>query len=383
MHLLEATLLVLLGPAALQPADVPADAAINPVPRAVLAETLHQWTFDQGDEGWVAEHECALSAGGGLLKIQSTGNDPFFHRAVDFHGGHLALKMKVRSRTAGAGTVYWTTNEAPNRGEDKVARFQLKHDGQWQETTARFLAPGRLTDLRIDPGSGPGEFDVDWIRLIHEEPHPLTIEAVEVLARQARFTVKNHRSEPLEFSADGQTHSVEGGATVLINRPVRGDRPLEPVTVELLPKNLPPVRRTIFLHHPTKQTDWIARPLGDCSMQIARDGSVARIQREGMPVALIGPLVHLSGKLPALKLVDDAPTIRFQGQGITLSMAITGKEIRVSIDSQQPCEGPVVRSLGGLEQGLLAGLEYLGQGRRVRRSSTSRPPNTSASPPTR
>ncbi len=40
----------------------------------------------------------------------------------------------------------------------------------------------------------------------------------------------------------------------------------------------------------------------------------------------------------------------------------SGAEVSVSIQGDTPCEGPVVRVLGGLEQGLFAGLEYLGRG---------------------
>ena len=53
---------------------------------------------------------------------------------------------------------------------------------QWHEYTARFHAPGQLTDLRIDPGQGAGLFEIDWIRLVRQRRHPLEIEAVEVEA---------------------------------------------------------------------------------------------------------------------------------------------------------------------------------------------------------
>ncbi len=386
MLLPQPTLLALLCFAAADTSEAPAEPAINPVPRVVLAETLHQWTFDRGDEGWRAEHQCRVSAADGVLKILSTGDDPFLHLPVDLPGGPLALVMKVRSRTAGTGAVYWTTDRAAGRGEDKVARFPLQHEGQWHETTARFLAPGRLRDLRIDPGTAPGEVEVDWIRLVHEEPHPLTIQRAERVDRRVRFEVKNHRDRPLEFlvkAADGDSYTIEGGATIHIDRRIDGARPLEAVSLELLPKNgshqkqkLPPVRRTIFLHNPETQTDWVVLPSprpaaketeGAVSVQVAADGSMARIRRGGRLVGLLGPLVHCDGKLPEFqrKLLErNAETVRFQGQGITLSISIVGKQITVAIDSRQPCEGPVVRALGSLEQGLLAGLEYLGKGER-------------------
>ena len=376
-----------------------AEPQINPDAPAWLAEPLREWTFDRGDEGWAAEHECASAAEGGLLRVRSTGADPFLHCKVDLAAGQLLLMIRARSRTGGDGAVYWTTDQSPQRGEDKVAHFPLKHDGQWHETAVELLAPGRLTDLRIDPGGAPGEFDVDWIRLIRRRPHPLSIERVERADGQVSFEVKNLGAEPLQFSAAGQTHTLAGGASVSIDRPIDGTRPLEVVSLELQAKDLPPVRRTIFVHNPQAQADWIVRPLGDFTLRIAPDGSMARIESNGQLAAIVGPLVHCQGKLPELKLVADAPalrrvagvdghrrdalvdeppdlrlsggslaldpghpTVQFQGQGVALSISAAGKEISVLIDSQQTCEGPVVRAIGDLEQGLFAGLEYLGKG---------------------
>ncbi|MBN2473719.1 MAG: hypothetical protein JXB62_03875 [Pirellulales bacterium] len=368
------------APAVLPAADSPPTdpPPIDPAPRAVLSETLQQWTFDRDAEGWVAESQCDVSSGEGLLKIRATGNDPFLHRPVDLPGGRVALILRVRGQAGGGGSVYWTTDRAPGRGEDKRADFSLLHDGQWHETTARLKAPGRLTDLRIDPGTEPGTVEIDWIRLLHEEPHPLTIERVEQRGAHARFHIRNHRTAPLTFSAAGQEYSIDGETTLEIDRPLDTTRPLEAVSLGLRSEGLPPVDRTVFLYHARAQTDWIVRPStepgaddrgaddrGDgVSLLVARDGSVARILRGGTPVALLAPLVHCDGKLPVMKLVDDGPTLRFQGQGVSLCVSVAGKEIGVSIDSEQPCEGPVVRALGRLQQGLLAGLEYLGQGER-------------------
>jgi len=386
MSALQTVLLLLL---AADPSAVTEPPQINPVPRALLTETLQQWNFDQGDAGWVAEHDCKVSVQGGLLRIQCTGNDPYLHRAVDFPGGGLLLEMKARCRTAGGGEIFWTTQQSPHRGNDKMTRFALEHDGQWHDYSVGFTAAGRLTDLRIDPGNAPGEVEIRSIRLLRAEPHPLVIEQVEVLPDRVRAVVKNHRAEPLEFSAGARPYKVAGGASVQVEQPMQGIRPLEAVTIEVVPKNSPPVRRTIFVHHEKAQTEWIVRPLLNparsktavgaavalphlergssttaaptlpVSLLLARDGSIARIQRDGRLVAILGPLVHCDGKLPVLKAVDDGPVVRFLGEGISLSVTLAGEEISISIDSRQPCEGPVVRALGRLEAGLFAGLEYL------------------------
>jgi hypothetical protein len=163
-----------------------------------------------------------------------------------------------------------------------------------------------------------------------------------------------------------------------VELPLARSRPLEPVTVELLSQGLPPVRRTLFVFHENVKGEWIVRGsavgpqlppgevtparLGDLTLRIARDGSVARIERGNALVGIIGPLVHCDGKLPRLKLVDEGPTVCFEGDGIKLSVGLRGSEISASIDSKQPCEGPVVRAIGNMQQGLFAGVEYLSQG---------------------
>ena len=337
---------------------------IDPVPRPLLDPAIQQWTFDRGTEGWVAEHHCTVSADAGMLKIRVTGDDPYLHRRVNAPGGHVVLEIRARSSTTGNGSVYWTTADSPRRGEDKVKSFGLRHDGQWHDYSVPFLAPGTLLDLRIDPGQTPGNFEIDRIRLVTRKQHPLRVERVQIADGHVRFSVRNDGPEPIEFSALDRRYTVPGGASIDLDRPIRGETPLEALSIEIRAGRLPPVRRTVFLHHPEVQTDWIVRPLADFTLQVARDGSVARITRGGRIVAVLGPLVHFDGRLPELELVDQAPSLRFRAEGVSLDVATEGAECSVSIDAAEPCEGPVVRALGGLEQGLFAGLEYLGKAER-------------------
>lgn len=376
-------LLVMLAfaaePAASGEAPDPAKPQINPVPRAVIEETLAEWTFDRDTEGWVAERHCVLQADGGLLKIEAKGDDPYFHRPVDLPGGMLALRIRARSNAAGPGSVYWTTDQSPGRGKDKAQHFSLRHDGQWHEYVAEFSAPGRLTDLRIDPGAAAGRVDIDWIRLVRREPHPLAIERVQVTGDRAYFTVKNHQAQPCDAEIQGARRTLAGNATVAFEVPLARHGPLEQVSLEILVERFPPLRRTVFVYHPEVKADWIACPSRAAprpererqdaastpdafALKVARDGSAALILRGGRPAAVLAPLVHCDGRLPALQLVAQTPQLRFEDDGVALGVSAAGNEITVSIHSDTPCEGPVVRVLGGLQQGLLAGVEYLGKG---------------------
>ena len=120
--------------------------------------------------------------------------------------------------------------------------------------------------------------------------------------------------------------------------------------------------RPINLAEEKIETDWITRQLEGLTLQVARDASLARVRKGDQLVAVIGPLVHCEGQLPPLKPAGDGWPLQFQGPGVTLTLAAEGREIHVAITSGRPCEGPVVRALGGLEQGVFAGLEHLGRG---------------------
>jgi hypothetical protein len=365
-----------------------ADAApINPFPPSVWHTTLHRWTFDKGDDGWTGEHDCTVSAQEGLLKIRCTGNDPYLHHAVNEGGGNMRLVIKARCKTSGIGAIYWTTDQSPRRGEDKTAHFRLKHDGQWHEYSVPFVAPGRLSDLRIDPGQAPGECDIEWILLERTATDPLWIERVEVLPDRVRAAVRNDKPEPALFYFAGSAYTVGAKSTIDIERRLAADRPLEVVDFKLDTSVHGPLRRTLFVHHPEVKTDWIeirsempspqpspggrgsevAQPSpggrgSEVSILLARNGSMARIKRGETLVALLAPLVHYGPKLPALKPLEEADAVRFRGEGISVSVSLRGDEISVLIDSEQPCEGPVLRPIGKLAHGLFAGVEYLEQG---------------------
>lgn len=352
-----------------------ADAApqINPFPRQPLPELpVVEWKFADGIEPWKAEHSCELSAGEGLLKVRNTGFDPYFHRPVQLPGGELVLRMRARSRATGAGEIFWTTDQSPVRGPDKSRAFALEHDGRWHEYAVELSAPGTLTDLRIDPGADAGTLDIDWMRIARRRWHPLSIEAVEVGPRQVRFLVKNHENAPRQFTASGRTYTVASQATLALDQPILGKTPLEAVRAEIRLtgiddndpnlKRLRPIARTVFVMHLEADGPWLELAGEGFVLDVARDGSMARVRQGDRGAGALAPLVHRDGIVPRLKLVRQEPPVRFEGDGVSLEIAVQGKEIAVTVTSDRPCEGPVVRALGALKQGLLSGVEYLGAG---------------------
>ena len=350
-------------------AAVDATPQINPVPRAVLPETeLARWDFDKTDDGWIAENQCTISAAQGVLKIHSTGDDPYLHHRIHLAGGDLTLRMRARSHTDGGGEIFWTTDRSPDRSVDKSRSFALTHDGQWHEYFVDFSAPGRLEDLRFDPGMAPGDFEIDWIRLVRRKLHPLEITAVQAQPCGAIFTLTNHGPRRMVVVANGKDDVVPAQGETDVMCPWPFLKVVESITLKVQPKgsdrSLPPVERRVFTYHNVVEVPWIVRSLGDMTLEVAPDGSAARVRREGETVAVLAPLVHCNGKIPMMRLLPPqtqsggrdsqgsaAQFLRFEGEGVTLELSASGKEIALAITSEKACEGPVVRALGRPSRG--------------------------------
>ncbi|MGO8747435.1 MAG: hypothetical protein ACLQNE_15735 [Thermoguttaceae bacterium] len=365
MHVFSMLLCALLGPSATETPP------IDPSPRLSRIEPGRQWTFRDSTQDWVREHNCEVSVAEGLLEIRATGFDPYLHTPVRLPAGHMIFRMKARTRTDGSGAIYWATQQA-GRSESQAKHFPLVSDGQWHEYAVPFVAGSPVIDLRLDPGDDVGEFDVEWIRVDDEHLHPLVIRPSEVGRRSVAFAVTNEDAAACRFTAEGKAYSLDAGRSMTLHCPIPGLRAVEPVTLTAECAGFPPVRRTVFVFNPDAKAEWVLLPddpdgrrgASPLRVRVAHDGSAARFELDGKAVALLGPLVHVDGEIPALKLTEGKAGLRLQAPGLTVALAQTGDEVSIVLDSAQPCEGPVVRPQGPMQQALLAGLEYLSRGER-------------------
>ncbi|MEA1951030.1 MAG: hypothetical protein U9N87_06575, partial [Planctomycetota bacterium] len=332
---------------------------------------VDRWDFDKGPDGWRAGQDCTLSVAAGVLSIRSTGIDPQILRVVQAETGPLLITLRARSKDNGDWRVFWTTRQSPQRSERQAAGFSLKTDGRWHEVSVRCDTRGKLRDLRIDPGNQPGSVDIDWIRLDRTVLHPLSIEVREVLDRQVCFDVINHGAEPIEFSVFKKKHRLDGQQSLTLRERLPSEKPLDMLTIDVRCGGLPPLCRRVFAVNPNAKGDWIVRPLNAPDAQnvgrieIAADGSMAKLYRGKRLAAAIGPLVLLESRPVALKQKENTDgAVCFEGQGVVLRVRPNGCEVDFSIQSEKECEGPIVRAMGVLEQGLFAGQEYLGKGER-------------------
>ena len=175
-------------------------------------------------------------------------------------------------------------------------------------------------------------------------------------SRSAAGYVHHGRSPARHAAAAGRRGRPPG---------VRGDRLVEPVVLEVQVAGLPAVRRPHFALHPELPTAW--REIRSAGVDVAgvarRDAGPTAARRKagdgdrpagspGRPTAGAEPVAAAPPTSCAL------PAMVFRS-----GLRLAGGDVSFEIVSPRPCEGPVVRPLGALAAGTLAGVEYLGPGK--------------------
>jgi hypothetical protein len=383
---------------------------IIPYPRDVIrTEKLIDWRFTTSADvaGWTAAHDCTLALAGGVLRIQSSGNDPYLFAPRVRVSGPIAVRLRMKCAAGGNGQVFWATTTAPNFNEDRSRRFPLIHDNQWHDYSVPLAADGVIEQLRLDPAEGPGEIEVESFQLVRETLHPLEIQFVHTDGAHVSVRLKNYSTQPISFTMDGRPLSI--GATVIgeFSEIVPGSEGagafgrheivIQPSVMLSYDgmlsdpvESLPPIHRSVSIVNAAADANWTILRSRDLVMRAAPDGSGARIElgddlvqgsteshptggdsggssggrleHGGRLVGVLAPLIIRDGSASKLKLTAKGNTLAWRGKGITLTLSLHEDEITASIQSDRPCEGPVLRAFGPLEQGIFPGLEYLARG---------------------
>ncbi len=338
--------------------------AENPNARPIIEPggVAAAWEFEPSEESaWRATNHCSSVVADGLLRITSTGHDPYLHCPLDLDGGPLKLTLRARAKSGGDGAVYWATDATPI-GEQQRVRLPLVHDGQWREYAVRFTVDGRLRTLRLDPGAAEGVVEVDWMRLSRWRLHPLAIEQIATRDDAIVVRVRNDSNEARTVDVNGRTAKIAPGGVVAFDVVPEGDRPIRAVRLRIVSPDLPPIERTLFFHRPQAEATWVSRTAGPVRLQVAADGSIARIYRGGELAAVLAPIVRVGGEIPRLEAREEGDAIWLIGDGVNGRLSLVGDELAVRIESDSPCEGPCLRAIGEMQQAIFAGLEYMERG---------------------
>lgn len=356
--------------ACLLAAPIPAQttgAAPNPFPRALLGQEIaHRWSGAGLPAKWQTQNDARWPSPSGSI-LESTGQDPILVSPPCELPPTATIQIRMRTRASGPAQIFWLAPGQFDPTEDFSTRFDIRNDGEWHEYEVLCPKDVRLRGFRLDPANGPGEIEIEFIRAGTTTLHPLEIVEAQVSSAQVRLQVTNHSEAARAVSLGGRSQTIPPGSTVAVveeRAGDSGDAPFEMLEIALASPGLPPIIRNTVVHHPRAAAEWIHLRQGRTTLDVAPDGSGARLLRNGRPVATIAPLVWDREQLPKLELVGQ-PTpesVTFRGTAVQhLKLSLVQGEVRYVLRAATEMEGPVVRALGRLEQGLLPGVEHLGK----------------------
>lgn len=197
-------------------------------------EVLKAWEFEKpGDaEGWRPAHSVApLAVGGGVLRVEVTGGDPYLHassgHAFDLEGNDFQyIEIRMRCRGGEGAEFFWAdTVEGRDQGfvAGKERGFPCLADGQWHTYILHPLWQGRVTRLRFDPPGDEGNtVEVDFIRILQgpQSRHDPASPAWDFRGDTGAWVAASGGT-PLAATARGARTEVVAGALLLVSPVLR------------------------------------------------------------------------------------------------------------------------------------------------------------------
>jgi hypothetical protein len=337
-------------------------AHIDPYGRNLLSvETLRRWEFDDALADWRAMHDSAISVDDGILRIICTGSDPYIHSAGVNVTGPVSVRLRMKSPIGGSGQIFWATEDSSGFSEEKSTHFKIANDNQWHDYEVDLVTDQLITRIRLDPGQSSGTLDIDFFELVRRNLHPLEIVDICSDSSLIGLTLKNDARHELSFTLNTKSGRIGPGQTERVTLNIKDGPRFEPYPIVIKVVGLSDVVRTVHLYRPNVNAHWVKQSTKNLTLRAAIDGSGAEILSGDKVVAIMNPLVQIENRVPRLVQAESDESIAFIGQGTKVSLRIKDSEISARIESRQKAEGPVLRVLGSLEQGLFAGLEYLGR----------------------
>ena len=349
-----------------------------PVPR-IRGESI-DITFAADTSGFQALNQCRLSVRDGVLVVESFGEDPYLARPLSIPADACEVIVELRTTVSTGGAVYWTCGRSSQWGEDKVRHFPLQGDGQWHEYRVEIVTPGGLKQLRLDPGAAPGVYEIRRVRVTAMKILDVAVGEITVTAESVRFDIINKTKTPVFVIAENRKIEVPAEDHRVIEVPRRRDRVLEGVAVEIqCPEMEKSLRRVVWVYDDSLPADWTVVPgdlPGGCRLEVSPQDNAARIRRGQETLVAIAPIVAPAAvegpgfitRVPKLSISNQGDNLALAGEGVRAQIHVRNGEVAFDLEATnsagEEVEGPVVRPGGLLEQGLFAGLEYLGKGER-------------------
>jgi hypothetical protein len=278
--------------------------------------------------------------------------------------GGAMVRMRMRMNGAGTGRVFWA-DEAGGISEDRAESFEMVHDGQWREYAVPIVVTGRMTRLRVDvDGEGQGEGEIDWIRVERRTLHPIEVTGWRMTEEGMEVGLTNRGGAGRTVRVNGKAMELAAGATGVTVVKRKGEAAVETVVVRVESEGLPTVVRRAVVHDEAVEMAGEMIESKELRLVVAKDGSGARVYRGGKLAAVIAPLMMREGEVVKLRVTGREGRIEAVSESgeERMEMGLTGEVIEVRVEAKEAVEAVAVRVAGVVEQGLFAGVEYLGRG---------------------
>lgn len=133
------------------------------------------YDFSSDPAGWLPVNQVeGARIEDGTLVARNSGPDPFLVRKLGpgFDGSKWpAISVRMRSTSGKELSLYWTTADSRDYGEDKAIHIPLLADGGFHDyvfdtDSSPSWKGHRISELRVDPveGGTGGDFAISWIR---------------------------------------------------------------------------------------------------------------------------------------------------------------------------------------------------------------------------
>ncbi len=361
-----------------------------PWPRPVVeASPVQTWDFGAEVRPSPAEDWRLVNAVGGadegFLRIDSAGEDPYLIGPVfEALSGEFLVRVVSTSTIPGTNAIYWSTAATPGfaesrRADDTQGVLRIE-DG----CAVREIVLGQvegLSQIRLDPGSGPGTARLKRLELVALRRADLWCESLRSWTGDggsgARVALRNSGKDYLPLLGE-EFPLAPGGLREISFSQDEGGMFAEFRLDEFLPE---PARRAIHphafgsghidLHEPTDLAgDLVARALpdglwlrrGGLRLEAARDG-LGAVLHDGREVhAILHPIALHDGLAVRFRCRTDGDVLHLESESVNGSIRLLdGSQVDVHLTATGAgdIEGPVVRTAEPHLRAVLPGVEFL------------------------
>ncbi len=336
---------------------------INPYPRQLIKKELVKTNIKH----WKNNNNCIVKSDKGKLEVEMTGSDPSIKLENISSDKPLKISFRAKSTAKGSGQFFWKTDESDFEEQEKAVTFNMVRNGKWHDYSVILPVIGHINSLRFDTANDKGTIEIDCLKAEALTFHPLEIIKVTSENNFISAIVTNHSNSTLTFNFNNKKFQINSKKALEIKKNVNSKNPFESVFLKLeFPNfiNIPTLVRPVNVVNWNAKTDWITIKNKNLKVQVSRDGKGAKIFYKNYLAAVIYPLASCESKTLELNIKNSTANqinLVSKKDASKVFIKLNKNNIEFSLSADKNVKGPTLRIRDSIEQGLLAGVEYLGK----------------------